>query len=813
MVMRRKAVGGGPIYLQENNKMENTIVVNKTKKFINVPQHAFIRVDWQDYPENRTLETINRVKTYFSEKYEISKTAVKINFIPILKNTAGKVIDITEGLIDNIMDTAYQRSLFTQWIKLNGVEIDFERICRLDDKVNEILLNEGEEDIRYRRWSINKLWIDNFLSFGGDNSVEYESLKGLAVINSLPANQGGKTIFSIDSLLFLFFGKTTKTDTAAEIFNSYTNKNEVIVGGLITIDGEEYIIERKLFRKKQKNGKFKTSSELNFYKILSDGSKENLEGEQRRETDTLISDTIGTYDDFMLTIVSTAKNLEDLIETKPTQRGRLLTKFIGLEVIEKKEDINRSLMSDFKNKMKSNIYNTQQLEVDIENNLLTIEENKKLITQNETNLSEVNNKIEEAKIKKETLLSQTYTVDDDIKNVNPKILKDEIDDLMSGGIDLKGQLVNIKKDLNQVKGVDYDEDIHEDIRIEQREILLSKGKEIDNLERITQLIKDLEEGEICPTCKRALEDVDHSKEIKENKNKLKAFNKTLKNIEKELVKINKSLEKQLELKDKSDQYDKLSLSQDRTEIEMEKLRIDIKEKMSILKDYDRHIGYIEKNRSLESKILGYNQLIEKLNIDRDNTRTTIQNLYNEIAAKIEENIESKKIIEQILKEEEVLKIFEIYNRMIGKNGVSKLVLSSVIPIINYELIRLLDEVCDFEIELEINDKNEVDFNIIKNNITKKLKTGSGLETTLASLALRCVLGRISTLPKPNIIVFDEVLGKVANLNLDYVKIFFDKIKKMYEIILLITHNPITQDWADKIVTIEKNNDISTLQIQ
>ena len=148
MVMRRKAVGGDPIYLQENNKMEKIIEVNKTKKFINVPEHGFIRVDWQDYPENRTLETINRVKTYFSEKYEISKTAVKINFIPILKNTAGKVVDITEGLIDNIMDTAYQRSLFTQWIKLNGIEIDFDRICRLDDKVNEILLNEGEEDIR-----------------------------------------------------------------------------------------------------------------------------------------------------------------------------------------------------------------------------------------------------------------------------------------------------------------------------------------------------------------------------------------------------------------------------------------------------------------------------------------------------------------------------------------------------------------------------------------------------------------------------------------------------------------------------------------
>ena len=356
--------------------MESVMDTIKTKKLINVPKNGFIRVDWQDYPENRTLETINRVKTYFSQKYELPKTSIKINFIPILKNSAGKVVDITEGLIDNIMDTAYQRRLFSQWVELNGIDVDFDRLCRLDDKVNDVLVNLGEEDIRYRRWSISKLWIDNFLSFGGDNTIQYDSLKGLTVVNSLPANQGGKTIFSIDSLLFLFFGKTTKTDTAGEIFNTFTDKDEVEVGGQINIDGDEYIIERKLFRKKTKTGNYKTSSELNFYRLLVDGSKENLEGEQRRETDKLISDTIGTFDDFMLTIVSTAKNLEDLLETKPTQRGRLLTKFIGLEVIEKKEDINKGMMSNFKSKMKSNIFNTKQLELDIEENLTKIEENK-----------------------------------------------------------------------------------------------------------------------------------------------------------------------------------------------------------------------------------------------------------------------------------------------------------------------------------------------------------------------------------------------------------------------------------------------------
>ena len=190
--------------------MENIILMDKPKKIVNISSNGFIRVDWQDYPENRTLETINRIKTYFSEKYNLSKTSIKINFIPILKNTAGKVVDITDGLVDNIMDTAYQRGLFTQWIKMNDIDINFERLCRLDDRVNEVLVNEGEEDIRYRRWSITKLWINNFLSFGENNIVEYDNLRGLTVVNSLPANQGGKTIFSIDSLLFLFFGKPLK---------------------------------------------------------------------------------------------------------------------------------------------------------------------------------------------------------------------------------------------------------------------------------------------------------------------------------------------------------------------------------------------------------------------------------------------------------------------------------------------------------------------------------------------------------------------------------------------------------------------------
>lgn len=787
-------------------------VIDKKTKLVDVPSKAQIRVDWQDYPENRTIDSVNRVKTYFSDKYGVPKTSIKINFIPILKNNAGKVIDLSDGIIDNIMDTAYQRGLFREWLKLNDVTIDYERLCRLDDKINEILIDREEEDIRYRRWSIKKLWLNNFLSFGENNEIEYKNLNGLSVVNSLPANQGGKTIFTIDSLLFLFFGKTTKTETNSEIFNTFTNKDEVLVGGHIEIDGDEYIIERKLNRKQSKSGDYKVTSKLEFYRILADGTEENLEGEQRRETDKLIEDTIGSYDDFMLTIVATSKNLEDLIETKPTHRGRLLTKFIGLEVIEKKEEINKSLMSDFKSKMKSNVYNTKELELEIEDFKNTISENRITNKENDKILNEKIQKIKEAQEKKEDLLGKRYSIDEEIKKVNPVTLKKEIEDLTNTGVELKEKLEEITSQIKDIPKFSYDEDVHEEYRTEEKNLLVEKNGVESSITTIEKLIKDLKEGEICPTCKRALDEVDHSSEIKDNEKLLKEKQKELKKIVTNIDKICDKLTKISEQKKNSDLYDKLGLSKDKTEIEIDRMRVDYREKTSLLKDYERNSTFIDENRKLESKILGYNQLIETLETEKDNIKTEIQNINNDTTNKEEKITENTNLIEQIKREEEVLKIFDVYNRMIGKNGISKLVLSSVIPIINHELNRLLDEVCDFEIQLEMNDKNEVDFLLIKNDVVKKLKSGSGLETTLASLALRSVLGRVSTLPKPNTIVFDEVLGKVANINLDQVKIFFDKIKKMYEIIFLISHNPIVQDWADKIITIEKNNDISSLQI-
>ncbi|NIQ17034.1 MAG: hypothetical protein GTO02_22410, partial [Candidatus Dadabacteria bacterium] len=103
-----------------------------------------------------------------------------------------------------------------------GITVDFDRLIKLDDKVNSEL-DIDLNDLRHRSWNIRWLAMDNFLSFGENNMLHSSKLHGLNIVTSNPLNQGGKTNLTVDAIKFLFFGKTTKTDKNEEIFNTYTD--------------------------------------------------------------------------------------------------------------------------------------------------------------------------------------------------------------------------------------------------------------------------------------------------------------------------------------------------------------------------------------------------------------------------------------------------------------------------------------------------------------------------------------------------------------------------------------------------------------
>jgi DNA repair exonuclease SbcCD ATPase subunit len=264
------------------------------------------------------------------------------------------------------------------------------------------------------------------------------------------------------------------------------------------------------------------------------------------------------------------------------------------------------------------------------------------------------------------------------------------------------------------------------------------------------------------------------------------------------------------LKKDFDEYEKNKLIKEKYDATIENYQLKIDGLQSKLTEYDKMLDKIKSNEHIDSMIIKANLRLDELERQKtqiNNDINTTTNQQQNLEDKIKQNL---KTIVKISEEQEKEKIHKIYLEAYGKNGISKIIMKTMMPLINSELQRLMEDSCYFKLEIRINDKNEVEFIMVDNGtgVEKLMASGSGYERTIASLALRSVLSKICSLPKPNIIVFDEVFGKISNDNLEMVSEFFVKIKEYFEKIFLITHNPMVNQWADTIVRIKKEDNIS-----
>jgi DNA repair exonuclease SbcCD ATPase subunit len=266
----------------------------------------------------------------------------------------------------------------------------------------------------------------------------------------------------------------------------------------------------------------------------------------------------------------------------------------------------------------------------------------------------------------------------------------------------------------------------------------------------------------------------------------------------------------VQLKKEFDEYEKNKLIKEKYELSIEGFDLKIKGLQEKLTKYNELQDKITSNEKIETQLIKAGLRLDDLNVEKNNTTKKINSNDYQIQTfkdKIEQNL---KTIVKIGEEAEREKIYKIYLEIYGKNGVSKMIMKTMMPLINSELQRLLEDSSHFRLEVNINDKNEVEFLMIDNNtqVEKLMASGSGYERTIASLALRAVLSKICSLPKPNIVVFDEIFGKISNDNLDMVAEFFTKIKEYFEKIFVITHNPLVTNWADNVVKIKKEDNVS-----
>lgn len=777
-----------------------------------LPPNTKIKVYWDDQPHNYSKEGKIKIRNYFASKYGVSKNNINVVYRPVRFNEKGDAIEITGAGIENIMDINYQRALMKELITRDNKTVDYNRIIALDDKVNGEL-NIDLTTHQDKSWSIKWVMIDNFLSFGENNYVPFSKLKGLTVVNSIPSNQGGKTTLTIDAIKFLLHGSTTKTDTNEQIFNTYSDKNELVVRGMIEIDSEETIIERKMRRSAKKGGGWTVVNKVNYYRILPDGEEEELNEEDAKQTTKKLRETIGSEKDFEMLVLATEKNLEDLIGLTTTESGKVLTRLIGLEVLELKEAAARTMYNEFSRKKKSNDYDVITLTEEITDHEEKIVLGLELESSLKTKLGETKIEIDKLSNENDRLIDSKEKIDVTITSLNPSDLEDSVSKLTKEGVSLKEVNDGLVIKINEIGKISFDEDRHFSLTKSFNANTTDKAIKEAEIERLTKVIDGLVAGGICQSCNRKLDDVDNSEHIAKHETEIKSLRETINKIDGNLTKEKTEIDVLEKTKKLVDAKNKLELDKDRNEVEMGNLRNQITAKKNDLKKYTLNLEAIEHNKRVDIQISKVKTDLIVLNHTKDQTNSNIQKVEVDIANNRTSIVTKTKLIETIKKEEEVDKIFKVYIDLVGKKGISKLVLRSVLPIINSEAQRLLEDVVDFEIEIFMNDKNDVQFLINKDGASKLLKSGSGLEKTASSLALRAVLGKMSSLPMPNFITFDEVLGKVAPENLERLKLLFDKIKDMYEIVFFITHNDLVKDWGDNVVTVVKKDNLSNISIK
>jgi DNA repair exonuclease SbcCD ATPase subunit len=422
-----------------------------------------------------------------------------------------------------------------------------------------------------------------------------------------------------------------------------------------------------------------------------------------------------------------------------------------------------------------------------------------------TKIIDVDKRLQKGQEYKDDLLKSKHTdLDQELIVLNPIRLQSDISDLESGGDRIKEQIKQIK--IVEPKEY-YHEDQHDEVKGELKRVageLILAQKQVED---IKELIKKYGDGIQCEHCGiKLMEAALTKKKIDE----LKDWEKKVKELEKEQAKLDKKEQSFTQLKKDFDEYERNKLIKEKHEISLESNELKLGQAQDKLKRYQEVQDKIKKNNEVDAQLvkagLRIDELIgEKRGYERIQSSNTTQ--IKNLEGRIEKNND---IILRIAEEFEREKIYKIYVDVFGKNGIAKIIMKTMLPLINSELQRLLQDSCFFNLEIRINDKNEVDFIMIDNGtgVEKPMTAGSGYEKTVGALAIRAVLAKVCSLPKPNISVYDETWGKVSNDNLEMVGEFFGKLKDYFEKIFVISHNPLISNWADNVVHITKTDNVS-----
>lgn len=792
------------------------------QKKLEIGRKSRVEIQWNVLPMNYSPAKADEIKTKAATKYGIPKKNVVVNANFIRKNANGEIEVATAEIVQNIQDPKFQQNLFKRYLDENGVtNYDFAKILSIDNQINSLIDYEVYD--KFRRYKIEWVRWSNFLSYGENNYIDFNNLTGLVLLKSEPANQGGKTNFACDLIEFLLFGSVDsgKASVLKKIFNKHLpDATDVTVEGGLEIDGEHYIIKRTLTRpqRKRRTDKSTVTQKVEYYRVV-DGSEialedtENLEAENNVRTNQAIKEAIGNKKDFKLVVSANSDNLKELVSMKETERGKLLSRWIGLMPLEEKNVKAREKWNkEIAPSLLTGKYDKDALRESVSLWEDGIKDRETLINTTESKIKALEESIKKYTEEKDELLTLKQYVDMSIANLDITTLNRQMQDIVDLGKNINAQIAVIDEQLKELGDITFsDEDYH--ALVEKKDELITTIAKIKaDIGVLRRENERLTKAEYCPTCGQKLLGVDNTSIITGNEKEIEKLITSGINFDKTLQEINAKLTEIENLRKTYQQKNTLELKKVSLSLTLSEKRNEYTTIKNKVNELNRCKEVIENNNKIDTRVNVLNVTISTEDRIKSNHIAENEGYRREITQLQKQISEYQIIIYKLEDEEKIIAAWKHYLTLVGKDGISKMVLGEALPLINNELQVLLSDVCDFDVVVEMDAKNEVTFSIIADGVMSDLSSGSGFEQTVAALALRCALGKISTMSRPSFMLLDEVLGGVAKENYENVKKLYDRMLKEYSFIFQVTHLDDIADWHDTTVVVKKEGRISTISV-
>ena len=756
-----------------------------------------------------------------SEKYGVPLKNVEVNFVPVTVDDKGDKISLASDIITNIQDPKFQQQLFEEYIKTKGIEdVDFDALVNIDKKVNAFV--DFDTYSKYKPYKVKYLKWDNYLSYGRDNYFDFTKLKGLVLLTGQPENTSGKTTLAIDLLRFALFGKAEKSPTLDSVFNTYLeDETEVKVEAGIEIDGIDYVIRRTITRPtlKKRTAKSKAKQKVEYFKLLNGNYEviENCEGESGTQTNNIIKETVGNIEDFDLVISATAYTLGNLLRMGQTDKGKLFSRWLGLLSIEEKEKIAKDLWKKESQQLISNRYNKATLESEINDMKIVIENDNKQIISSQEKMNVANDNIEKLNKQKIEIIKNRKQIKEDLIKADVATIENKTKYLNDSLATNRAKMSVKKERYMQIKDVIFDVEAYNKKKDEQRNIDIEQAElrtKIATIKEDIKRINNLVEKKTCPTCGHEIDILEQNGFIEKDRQDIKELtDKGVVNKAK-LDVILKEIAEMEQKRVEENELNRLKPEMSAIKVQIDNIKLQLAELSRQKEEIETNKENIRYNNEIENKIRLVDETIRvETNIKEQQIRE-IQNYKNEITVYTKEIENRNKIIVKLTEEEKIVRDWNIYQELVGKNGIIKIVLKKALPILNNEVSRLIDGLCDFEVILSIDDNNKICIDLVRDGVKMDLGVAaSGWEGTVSSIALRSALANIAALPRCSTTVFDEVLSGVSSENAENVFKLFRRILSNYDNIIHICHDQSLNEWHDQTIVVTKKNNISQIEIK